>query len=223
MSYGIVRKHHIHTFHHRYINKTRQRYTLGAVSSLHEQKTELRMYTPWVRFKPTTCCALSKIVLCWTCFDISYIRMFEYKSNYVCSVPPLSWSPRSWWLSVSPGRCKRPLPKWTRPGYNYLSRTCLLRQWPLAASTLHTLFWSQNVSHRSYAIICFLVQQSTLWRTCGWEFLLQLSSSGIDSMHIPRRIPCKVEMGFSGCTADQYKNWVTLYSIPCLHSLLDHH
>lgn len=36
------------------------------------------------------------------------------------------------------------------------------------------------------------------------------------------RIPRKIETGFSGCTADQYKNWVTLYSIPCLHSVLDH-
>lgn len=48
---------------------------------------------------------------------------------------------------------------------------------------------------------------------------------GIDSMHVPidiGRIPRKIETGFSGCTADQYKNWVTLYSIPCLHSILGH-
>lgn len=45
-----------------------------------------------------------------------------------------------------------------------------------------------------------------------------------DNMQVPLdigRIPRKIETGFSGCTADQYKNWVTLYSIPCLHSVLD--
>lgn len=46
----------------------------------------------------------------------------------------------------------------------------------------------------------------------------------IDRIHVPMdigRIPRKIETGFSGCTADQYKNWVTLYSIPCLHSILN--
>lgn len=46
----------------------------------------------------------------------------------------------------------------------------------------------------------------------------------INSMHVPPdigRIPRKINTGFSGCTTDQYKNWVTLYSVPCLHSFLD--
>lgn len=34
------------------------------------------------------------------------------------------------------------------------------------------------------------------------------------------RIPRKLETGFAGFTADQLKNWVNLYSIPCLHSIL---
>ena len=46
---------------------------------------------------------------------------------------------------------------------------------------------------------------------------------GIDSMHVPidiGRIPRRIETGVPRCTADQYKNWLTLYSIPCLHSIL---
>ena len=46
----------------------------------------------------------------------------------------------------------------------------------------------------------------------------------IDNMIVPAdigRIPRKIETGFSGSTADQYKNWVTLYPIPCLHSIID--
>lgn len=58
------------------------------------------------------------------------------------------------------------------------------------------------------------------------ETIQQLQSQ-IDNMSTPAdvgRIPRKVETKFSGCTADQYKNWVTLYSIPCLHSMLsDNH
>ena len=46
-----------------------------------------------------------------------------------------------------------------------------------------------------------------------------------DKMHVPAdvgRIPRKIESGngFSGFTADQYKSWVNLFSIPCLHGLL---
>ena len=40
----------------------------------------------------------------------------------------------------------------------------------------------------------------------------------IDDIYVPTdigRIPRKIETGFSGCTAVQYKNWVTLYSVPC--------
>ena len=47
----------------------------------------------------------------------------------------------------------------------------------------------------------------------------------IDPMHVPAdvgRIPRKIESGngFSGFTADQYKSWVKLFSISCLHGLL---
>ena len=43
----------------------------------------------------------------------------------------------------------------------------------------------------------------------------------MDSMQVPQnigRIPRKVKTGFSGLTADQYKNWVTL---PCLFGIVD--
>ena len=53
---------------------------------------------------------------------------------------------------------------------------------------------------------------------------LQVIQERIDNMHVPAdvgRIPRKIDTGFSGCTADQYKNWVTLYSVPCMHSILD--
>ena len=41
-----------------------------------------------------------------------------------------------------------------------------------------------------------------------------------DSFHVPPdcgRIPRKLESAFSGFTAAQFKNWVTLYSIPALY------
>ena len=51
---------------------------------------------------------------------------------------------------------------------------------------------------------------------------LQVIQERSDNVHAPAdigRIPRKIDTGFSGCTADQYKNWVTLYSIPCLYIL----
>ena len=45
----------------------------------------------------------------------------------------------------------------------------------------------------------------------------------IDSFRVPGgvgRIPRKLETGFSGLTADQYKNWVPIFSIPCLRGLI---
>ena len=45
----------------------------------------------------------------------------------------------------------------------------------------------------------------------------------IDSMTVPTevgRIPGKVEFGFDHFTADQFKNWVIFYSIPCLYGIL---
>ena len=44
-----------------------------------------------------------------------------------------------------------------------------------------------------------------------------------ECMHVPPdvgRIPYKVESGFSGFTADQLKNWVTIYSIPALYGIV---
>ena len=45
----------------------------------------------------------------------------------------------------------------------------------------------------------------------------------IDNFIVPLdigRIPRKIETGFSGFTADQLKNWITLYSIPALYNVL---
>ena len=45
----------------------------------------------------------------------------------------------------------------------------------------------------------------------------------VDSIVVPSevgRVPYKIKNGFSGFTADQFKNWVTLYSIPALYDYL---
>jgi len=45
----------------------------------------------------------------------------------------------------------------------------------------------------------------------------------IDSMAVPSdvgRIPLKIASGFSGFKADQFKNWITVYSIPALFNIL---
>ena len=45
----------------------------------------------------------------------------------------------------------------------------------------------------------------------------------VDKMVVPKdigRIPRKVQTAFSGFTADRFKNWVILYSIPALYRLL---
>ena len=45
----------------------------------------------------------------------------------------------------------------------------------------------------------------------------------VDSMVVPSdvgRIPRKIETGFSGFKADQFKTWIILYSIPALFSVL---
>ena len=55
------------------------------------------------------------------------------------------------------------------------------------------------------------------------EKVLKGIQSHMDDMHMPSdigRIPRKLESGFSGFTADQYKNCVTLYSIPSLYGIL---
>ena len=45
----------------------------------------------------------------------------------------------------------------------------------------------------------------------------------VDSMSVPSdvgRIPQKIESGFSGFKADQFKNWINIYSIPALADVL---
>ena len=46
----------------------------------------------------------------------------------------------------------------------------------------------------------------------------------VDEVHVPPdigRIPRKLETGFSGFTAAQFKNWVNLYSIPALFGMVE--
>ena len=45
----------------------------------------------------------------------------------------------------------------------------------------------------------------------------------VDSMVVPSdigRIPHKIESGFAGFKADQFKTWITIFSIPALHGIL---
>ena len=45
----------------------------------------------------------------------------------------------------------------------------------------------------------------------------------IDKIHLPSdvgRIPLKIASGFAGFTADQFKTWITIYSIPALFTIL---
>ncbi len=55
-------------------------------------------------------------------------------------------------------------------------------------------------------------------------FLTTISLSGfVDDMVVPSdvgRIPTKIRSGFSGFKADQFKTWITIYSIPALHGVL---
>lgn len=53
---------------------------------------------------------------------------------------------------------------------------------------------------------------------------LQCMQDRVCSTNVPAdigRLPRKIETKFAGFTADQYKNWVMLYSIPCLHDILE--
>ena len=50
-----------------------------------------------------------------------------------------------------------------------------------------------------------------------------ICKNNVDDMIVPAdvsRVPHKIQSGFSGFTADQLKNWVTIYSIPALFDLL---
>ena len=51
------------------------------------------------------------------------------------------------------------------------------------------------------------------------EQYYSLIQNHITSFVVPSdvgRIPRKIETGFSGFTADQYKNWITIFSVPAL-------
>lgn len=53
---------------------------------------------------------------------------------------------------------------------------------------------------------------------------LSQSKAHMNNMHVPSdigRIPREIETKFAGFTADQYKNWVILYSIPSMYSILE--
>lgn len=48
----------------------------------------------------------------------------------------------------------------------------------------------------------------------------------VDNMVVPSdigRIPTKISLGFCGFKADQFKTWITVYSIPALHDILPNH
>ena len=52
---------------------------------------------------------------------------------------------------------------------------------------------------------------------------LESMQEKMDGMKTPSDVGCiprKLQTGFAGFTADQLKNWVNLYSIPCLHGVL---
>ena len=56
------------------------------------------------------------------------------------------------------------------------------------------------------------------------EAMLLQMQDVTNSFHVPTdcgRIPRKLETNFSGFTAAQFKNWVTLYSIPCLYGKVE--
>ena len=53
---------------------------------------------------------------------------------------------------------------------------------------------------------------------------LQYMQDCVNNINVPTdigRLPRKIETKFAGFTADQYKNWVMLYSIPCLYDVLE--
>ena len=57
------------------------------------------------------------------------------------------------------------------------------------------------------------------------KFCLPRVQTFVDEMVVPSdigRIPHKIVSGFSGFTADQFKNWIILYSIPALYECLPH-
>ena len=66
----------------------------------------------------------------------------------------------------------------------------------------------------------------TMWKDSGiltkaqFEYIIQQE---IDKMKVPANIgciPCKISSNFSDFTADQWKNWICVYSTLCLKELL---
>ena len=61
-----------------------------------------------------------------------------------------------------------------------------------------------------------------MWSSCdvfdlSEKNMCERIQSTMDSIQVPSdigRIPCKIDTGFSSLTADQYKNWVTIFSVP---------
>ena len=65
----------------------------------------------------------------------------------------------------------------------------------------------------------------SLWIEEGWltKQHFKAIQQFIDSLVLPSdvgRIPHKIESGFSSFKADQFKSWITIYSIPALYNLL---
>lgn len=67
-----------------------------------------------------------------------------------------------------------------------------------------------------------------VWSSCN---ILDLSNKQVceriqsskGSIHVPPdigRIPCKIETGFSGLTDNQYRNCVTVFSVPSLYGVI---
>ena len=79
---------------------------------------------------------------------------------------------------------------------------------------MHNLF----LGTAKYLIKNVWIQQDILTKST-----MMAIQNTIDSMSVPTdlgRIPCKIQSGFDHFTADQLKNWVNLYSIPCLYGIL---
>ncbi|XP_056106492.1 uncharacterized protein LOC130084975 [Rhinichthys klamathensis goyatoka] len=65
-----------------------------------------------------------------------------------------------------------------------------------------------------------------LWIECGVLSIQKLEElqKRMDSLKVPQdvgRIPLRIASGFSGFTADQWKNWTTIYSLFCLKGLIE--
>ena len=83
----------------------------------------------------------------------------------------------------------------------------------LAIDPMHNLFLGTG-KH----MINVWLQKGLL--SCKKFYEIQLC---VDSMLVPSsvgRIPRKIETGFSGFKADQFKNWINLYSVPAMFDIL---